>query len=70
MRATAIESPAVAPPETPEERDRWRTSLAEFLAKRERRDRLRAELAEARTAGKATRHANRVRPTQRGDTTP
>jgi len=43
-----------------EERDHWRASLDQFLAKRERTAQLRKQLAEARTVGKAIRHARRL----------
>ena len=48
------------PPEPPEVRDHWRQGLVEYVARRERTRRLRAELAAARAAGKARRHAERL----------
>lgn len=65
MRATATESPAIPAPDAPAERDHWRQALDEYLSKKERTARLRAELAEARAAGKRIRHANRLRRAQR-----
>lgn len=58
----------IPPPETAESRQRWRLALDEYLARRARTERLRAELAAARAAGKARRHAERLRRNRAGDT--
>jgi hypothetical protein len=50
----------VGPPELPDVRDHWRAALDEYIARKERTRKLRAELAAARAAGKARRHAERL----------
>ncbi len=50
----------ILPFEAAENRDRWRVALDEYIARKERTRALRAQLAEARTAGKARRHADRL----------
>ncbi len=52
-----------------EVRDRWRDALDTYLARKKRVGLLRAELAAARTAGLALRHANKLRRTRAGTTT-
>lgn len=47
-------------PEVDEWHARLRQQLAEAVARRERTKALRAQLAAARTAGKAARHARRL----------
>ena len=57
------------PPEPPEVRDHWRLALAQYLARRERTRKLRAELAAARTAGLEARHRTKLRRARVGNTT-
>lgn len=50
------------------ERFRWLAAVRERQARQARIRALRAELAAARAAGKARRHADRLRRTRAGDT--
>lgn len=56
------------PPDPPDVREHWRLALGEYLARKERTRKLRAELAAARVAGKARRHADRLARLNRNST--
>jgi len=57
-------------PAEPSERYRWLAAVRERQARQERTRALRAELAAARTAGKARRHAERLRRIATADEPP
>lgn len=58
--ASGVGRPESLPPDLPEVREHWQLGLVEYLARKERTRNLRAELAAARAAGKARRHADRL----------